>query len=101
MPVKTLPENKAPRAEFKAEILQALLAGAPAAMHYAEQYGLCPTEIRTILHEALLHAIGNMRELGPDLPILARPPAGLRCKSPLELHRLLGNSPIYGQTRDC
>lgn len=101
MPVKTLPEDKAPRAEFRAEILQALLSNAPAAMHYAEQYGLCPAEVRAIFHEALLHAIGNLRDPSPDLPILARPPADLSCKSPLELHMLLGNYSIYGQTRDC
>lgn len=101
MPVQTLPEDKAPRAEFRAEILQTLIARAPAAMHYAKQYGLCPAEIRAIVYEALLHVIGRLREPGPGLPILAKPPAELCCKSAMELYTLLGDYSCYQRAREC
>lgn len=89
--VKVLTETRAPREEFRAEILRALLSNAPAAMQYTEQYGLCPTEVRALFDEALLLATGNLRVLGPDLPILAKPPAELCRKSAAELTLLLGD----------
>ncbi|CAK7020210.1 MAG: hypothetical protein DELT_02389 [Desulfovibrio sp.] len=88
-------EKDAPRVEFCSEILRAMICNAPAAMHYAGQYGLSPAEVRAVIYEALLHAIGDMREPGPDTPIVAHPPEEFRCKSASELHMLLGDYAAY------
>lgn len=78
--------------EFKAEIFKALLDNTPAAMEFAERYGLSPAEIRDIIHDAILHLDG-IPERTECVPIMAHPPAALKSMTSKELRLLLGDYP--------
>ncbi|MDL2210053.1 hypothetical protein LJC26_04535 [Desulfovibrio sp. OttesenSCG-928-O18] len=75
--------------EFKAQIIKAMLSNAPAAMEFAERYGLSPAEIRDIIHDAILH----LDEPLEGNPITAHPPPELKRMTSKELHLLLGEYP--------
>ena len=79
--------------EFQAEIFKALLANAPAAMEFAERYGLSPAEIRDIIHDAILHLDGLPEGTDGTVPIMAHPPAELKRMTSKELKLLLGDYP--------
>lgn len=75
-------------AEFKAEVMKALLASAPDAIDFAEKFDLSPAELRVFIHDAIIHLDGGVEDA--RLPITTHPPEPFKRMSSTELKMLIG-----------
>ena len=85
--------------DFKTGIAKALLSNTPAATEFAQRFGLSPDEMRTVIHEAILHLEGAFIQDSNDIPITAMPPSELMRLGSHELRMLLSNYPGFEERK--
>lgn len=78
------------RTDFRAGVVRAL-TNTPAAMDLACKYGITPSEVGTLLYEALLHLDGSLRDGAENLPITATPPREFMCLTPAQIRIMLSD----------
>ena len=81
--------------EFKAGIAKTLLSNSPAAVEFAQRFGLSPDEMCTVIKEAISHLEGTFEQENSCIPITALPPAELMRLTSQELRTLLQHFPQF------
>lgn len=89
-----MPISSPQRIDFRASVIKAL-ANTPAAMDLACKYGITPSEVGTLLYEALLHKDGSLQNGTEDLPITAIPPREFMCLTPAQIRAQLSDYPGF------